>query len=139
MKQLFFLSITILALSLASCGKDDDGPTTYDAPQWAVKYSDAPMSMTAVIELPDEIKKTQSSDDVLAVFIGTDCRAIADQIKGQFFLNIVGEAEETGVLTIKYYCAKTRYLYQEDGLVSFKADDVLGTADEPYILTLTSL
>ena len=93
--------------------------------------------MTCVMTLDRNIIGYVDSDDILAAFIGDECRGIAEYTKDKFFLNIVGSPEESALITFKYYSAKTKYLYQEEGLHSFASNGVLGVSDEPYVLQLS--
>lgn len=120
---------------LSSCKKDDEY-TKYDAPQWAVTYDEFESSMTGVITVPGNIASYVDSLDIVAAFIGEECRGIAEYNSGYFYINIVGASDEAGLVTFKYYSSKNRYLYAEENLMSFTADKVFGTSDNPYILTL---
>lgn len=119
-----------------SC-KNEEEVNTFDAPNWQVVSGDYSESMTAVIELANNIAPYISENDEVAAFIDDECRGVAHQIDGQFVINIKGFSDENSPIVIRYYSARNRYMYQEIDKVRFSPDAVLGTIDHPYILTLT--
>jgi hypothetical protein len=134
-KILIFTFIAIFCLAV-SC-KKDESYRTFDRPTWQTTLDGYSVSMTCVVTLDKNIIGYVDSEDILAAFIGNECRGVAEYTKDKFFLNIVGSPEETSLITFKYYSAKNKYLYQEEGLHSFVSNGVLGVSDEPYVLQLS--
>ncbi|MCQ2975165.1 MAG: hypothetical protein MJ211_10215 [Bacteroidales bacterium] len=136
MKKVLIIIIVAIFCIGTSC-KKDESYRTFERPTWQTSYDGYSVSMTCVMTLDKKIIGYVDSTDILAAFIGEECRGIAEYTKDKFFLNIVGKPEENSLITFKYYSAKNKYLYQEENLHSFVANDVLGVSDEPYILQLT--
>ena len=122
---------------LATSCKKEESYRTFERPTWETTLDGYSVSMTCVMTLDRNIIGYVDSEDILAAFIGDECRGIAEYTKDKFFLNIVGSPEESALITFKYYSAKTKYLYQEEGLHSFASNGVLGVSDEPYVLRLS--
>ncbi len=133
----FLTSILIVTFFLAISCKKDENYRTFERPTWQTTLDGYSVSMTCVMTLDKKIIGYVDSTDILAAFIGNECRGVAEYTKDKFFLNIVGTPEENALITFKYYSAKNKYLYQEEGLNSFVANGVLGVSDEPYVLQLS--
>jgi hypothetical protein len=136
MKKLL-TSILIVTLFFAVSCKKEESYRTFERPDWQTTLDGYSVSMTCVMTLDEKIIGYADSTDILAAFIGNECRGIAEYTKEKFFLNIVGSPEENALITFKYYSAKNKYLYQEEGLHSFVVNGVLGVSDEPYVLQLS--
>lgn len=132
-----FLILVSLILTVTSCKEEEY--TTYPKPTWSVVYADRSVSLSGVIELPTYLKPYMTKDDQLGAFIDGTCCGLATYVDGQFYINVLGTPSETKGITFKYYSSKTQYMYEEKEKISFQADKIIGTADDPYVLTLTLL
>ena len=149
MKKISFaIYILLVAVTLGCSKNSDDVPeqeaTKFPPPTW--KEDDTgkyPATMTAVFALPAALAGSSTANDKLASFINEECRGVGTIVEANnlklFFVLIQGLPEETNNITIKYYCNKTSYMYQSQSALTFLADGVSGTAENPKILELTQL
>ena len=112
---------------------------TFDSPHWSVSNISAfehTMIVSAV--LPDSIVSGEQPADELAVFVGDDCRGVADRIEVSVGRNIwmamVYGNNISEVLSFKYYSSKTKYMYQSTSTTPFKGDGTIGTIDSPQTI-----
>ncbi|MDR2962841.1 MAG: hypothetical protein LBU90_04290 [Bacteroidales bacterium] len=125
------------ALLLVACKDTEEVFPTYESPVWNVNHSAGYYeNMTAVVKLPDNLTPYTSEDDHLAAFAGNECRGVGVLINGVYFVSVKGSPEDQSNIRFMYYGAKNKYLYQTDDLLSFDADVIFGTVDEPKVLTL---
>ena len=68
----------------------------------------------------------------LAAFIGDNCVGVASPKEGLFFLYIAGTE---GTVTLRYYSAHYKNLFEAKDVFAFKNDDHLGTVAEPFTPT----
>ena len=95
-------------------------------PTWTVSEDyDYTSSMTAVISMDSLVT---SSEDVLAAFIGDECRGLATYDSGLFYLYIAGPGE---TVTLRYWSAQYTNLFVTEP-ISFVNDVQLGSTAEPY-------
>ena len=95
-------------------------------PEWvAPEDYDYTSSMTAVISMDSLVT---SSEDVLAAFIGDECRGIATYDSGLFYLYIAGPGE---TVTLRYWSAQYTNLFAAEP-ISFVNDVQLGSTADPY-------
>lgn len=131
--------ISILYVCLNSC-KEEESFTEFPAPDWTVatdpNYS---VSMTAVVILPANLSVYAQADDRLAAFVGNECRGVAYRIDDVFYLLVKGAPSEQVQVNIRYYSTRNKYMYTTDTDLTFEADAVYGTADEPMTLSLSAL
>lgn len=133
-----FLMSTVLLMVLSSCKKDKF--SKYDNPYWSVETStDYSVSLTAIVKLPDNLNSYVSSSDQMAAFNGSSCRGIAKMVGDVFYLNVVGVAGESFPITIKYWSASNKYLYEANQRIPFQQNSRIGSPDAPYVLDLTNL
>ena len=142
------LYIFLIAATLGCSKKSVDTPeevaTKFPVPNWKAddtgKY---PATMTAVFTLPVTLAGSSTENDKLAVFVNDECRGVGVivEVNNQnlFFVLIQGLPEETNKITIKYYSNKTSYMYESRSALTFLADSIYGTAENPKILALTQL
>ena len=157
-------SILLCALLLlaAGCKKEEQNtPETFvsdkERPTWiAVEVPDMTSSMTAVIKVdlatqyPDQAADFVLEDnDLLAAFSGETCLGIASPQDGLFYLYITaplsvsgnglsGEAGQSSVseaVSLRYYSAHYKNLFEAKDAFHFVNDDHLGTVAEPLIPT----
>lgn len=137
------ISMVVLSLVSVSCSsKDDDEQTKNNVqtqiderPTWTVVVpAEASVNMMAWVQIP--IDMVISDDDIIAAFVGNDCRAIGIKSSDRtFVLTIKGEADEHSPLTLKYYNAANRRIYTDGGHLYFVADKPVGL-EEPYVLSV---
>ena len=131
----------MLTVLLAGC-KDKNAPESFSGnvarPTWtAPEVSDMTSSMTAVVKVdlkaqyPEVAADWQLKDeDRLAAFISDNCVGVASPKEGLFFLYIAGTE---GAVTLRYYSAHYKNLFEAKDAFVFRNDDHLGTPDNPFI------
>ena len=148
--------ICILALVtvFTACTEEVTPPTLNgDIPQpdWTVPADyDYTSSMTAVINVslleqyPSMAADWQLNDsDRVAAFAGSHCLGVAAPQEGLFYLYIAAPLSEASPLsnnqslTLRYYSAHFKNLFEAKDVFSFKNDDHLGTVAEPLTPTFT--
>lgn len=136
----FLLVAIIISISLAIGGCRKDKTTA--PPDWKEdatgKY---PVSMTAVVQLPQRLVSNIQPEDKMAAFINDQCRGIGVQINVTdsvpvFYIMIHGTSSEQQKVAFKYYSSKNSYLFTTDYFLDFAPDDNYGTIDKPVILEL---
>ena len=151
-------SILLCALLLlaAGCKKEEQNtPETFVSdkarPTWTVPEApDMTSSMTAVIKVdlkaqyPDQAADfVLDANDLLAAFQGETCLGIAEPHDGLFYLYIAsptsssasGLTGEAGLISLRYYSAHYKNLFEAKDAFPFVNDDHLGTVAEPLIPT----
>ena len=133
-----FLTLATCALLLLAAGcKPKEEPVdpqkalygNVARPEWvAPEDYDYTSSMTAVISMDSLVT---SSEDVLAAFIGDECRGIATYDSGLFYLYIAGPGE---TVTLRYWSAHFTNLFAAEP-ISFVNDVQLGSTAQPFVPT----
>lgn len=137
----FFIVVIILSISLvtSSCSKDN-GITS--PPDWKEdttgKY---PVSMTAVVQLPQHLANNIHPEDKVAAFINNECRGIGVQLNipdsvPVFYVMIHGTSAEQQKVAFKYYSKRISYLFTTNYFLDFIPDGNYGTIDKPAMLSL---
>lgn len=144
----FNLLLCALLLFAAGC-KDKNAPETFASdqprPTWtAPEKTDMTSSMTAVVkvDLAAQYPETAADfvlddNDLLAAFSGETCLGTAQPQEGLFFLYIA--APVTGnpsSVTLRYYSAHYKNLFEAVNALTFANDAHLGTIAEPLVPTL---
>lgn len=141
MKKNWLILIILIGLSgVGGCKKHHTQPKV-PAPTWTVdetgKY---PASMTAVLQVPNDLKPYTQTADKMGAFVGDECRGLGQlvQVGDQkvFFLLIHGTTSEQSQLSFRYWSAWRSAMYETDPVVGFEADGNFGTADGPEVLDL---
>lgn len=153
MKTNYFLTILSLAALALLPGCHDDpepAPTPVDRPQWSIDYTgqdteptwtdEVPQSgkyqfsMTASVTLSDYLERFADDRDIIAAFVGDECRgAVKSQVyEGErlFLLHIRGGVESRKV-SLKYYSARNRRIYQCRELFDFEPNESYGSLTQP--------
>ena len=144
----FSILLLTAALCFASCddkNKPTPTPTEQDLygnaarPTWtAIEVPDMTASMTAVIKvqklagvaIPDSCV---GGNDVLAAFSGETCLGIAQPQDGLFFLFVASPVTgNPSSVTLRYYSAHYKNLFEAKDAFPFINDDHLGTIAEPF-------
>lgn len=140
MKKILLIIATFwLCISLSNCKKET--AIKISAPGWHTgsleKY---PATMTAVVQLPDNLKNGLHSNDEMGVFINEECRGTGELIKldstSAFFVMIHGTNSENGKIVFKYYSFNHSNIYSSKDTLNFVVDENYGTADNPKSLQL---
>lgn len=100
-----------------------------------------PLKMTATVTLPQDLARYATSSDMMAAFVGNECRGVAkvqtrDDGSFIFQMEINGSLSADEEVTLKYYSAKNSYLYHTAGVFTFVAGGSYGTPSEPRIPSL---
>ena len=151
-------SILLCALLLlaAGCKKEEqNAPETFVSdkarPTWtAPEVTDMTSSMTAVVKVdlaaqyPDKAADfVLDGNDLLAAFSGETCLGIAQLQDGLFFLYIASPISNSNgdptsnseAVTLRYYSAHYKNLFEAKDAFPFVNDDHLGTVSAPLIPT----
>lgn len=107
----------------------------YDDPQWkSVEVSgDYVYSMMVVFELPSTLRNSATENDVIAAFVGDECRAVAKEIDGIYMLTVIGTGEEDSDVVFRYWNADTHYMYESLVKTAFTSDKIMGVVDAPVL------
>lgn len=95
-----------------------------------------PLKMTACVALPQNIVRQATADDVMAAFVGTECRGMAKAEQAEngeyvFRMEINGSMGAEEPVTLKYYSTRNKYLYQAPSVFTFASGASYGTVSEP--------
>lgn len=110
---------------------------TAEMPQWTSPDNSVyPTSMTAIIRLTPFLEQYVSDDDMMAAFIGNDCRGVADIVKvngvSLFFIQVKASDDEKGNVSFRYYSKKNKTILTSVAAdVPYQVNKVYGTATEP--------
>lgn len=145
------LALCALLLFVVSCKKDSkDEPSpapqsitgNVSTPSWAVSDDyDMTSSMTVIasvdlsLNYADQVQSTGwtvEEDDLLAAFDGNQCIGMAKPSEGLFYLYVTAPSNGSEV-TLKYYSAKLKNLFEHKDAFPYLNDKCLGTVAEPYI------
>lgn len=144
--NLLILVACSLLLMAAGCNNYQKGqePKTLSAnvaaPTWTAPTDyDYTASMTAIIRV-DLTKQYPTAaagfalneGDQLAAFAGDNCLGVAELNDGLFFLYVVSPANNE-VVTLRYYSANYKNLFEAKNAFSFANDARLGTTAEPFV------
>jgi hypothetical protein len=104
---------------------------TFQASQYQFQSS----AIISIQEMNTEI--VQSSNDVLAAFVGNDCRGIASSQETpsgtRFFLQIWSNQTQKEIITFKYYNATMKTIFDIVETIEFQNDVSIGGIEEPEI------
>ena len=127
-----------------------DAAGTASAPEWTLDMQGTdtlptwnepdksiyPTSMTAVVRLTPFLERYATEDDVMAAFIGDECRGVASRIevdgKALYFVLVKAADDEAGNVEFRYYNTQTNTLYHSVAEeVPYEINKVYGTPDAP--------
>ena len=152
MKKSFIFALCslsmVMLLLFSGCKNKEQDPETFVSdktrPVWtAPEKSDMTSSMTAVVKV--DLKAQYPSiaadfvlneNDLLGAFAGEQCLGVAQLQEGYFFIYINSPAESSSQVTLRYYSAFYKNLFEAKDAFPFKNDDILGTIADPYIPSL---
>ena len=149
-----FTFIVAALCFMTACTEEVTPPTLNGdvaQPAWAVPADyDYTSSMTAVIKVslleqyPSMAANWQLNDsDRVAAFIDSTCLGVAEAKEGLFFLYIAAPLSEASPLsnnqslTLRYWSAHFKNLFEAKDVFTFKNDDHFGTVAEPLTPTFT--
>ena len=159
MKEIKIIMLTAVLTMAWACSSDsDDTPANYTfeqaaMPAWSVDLTgndDAPAwtapdpslfesSMFIMVKLQDELAAYSTDGDLMAVFIGDECRTVpairnVDKAGGVYFvLKIRGNSTERDVnFALRYYCAQLRRVFTLQGTEKFATERTYGF-DEDFV------
>lgn len=140
MKKYGFILLALLLAFVAGCKKHHTLPKV-PSPAWTVDNIDQyPVSMTAVVQVPENLRPYIQKTDKIAAFVGDECRGTGTWIKAgsvsAFFILIHGTASEQSKISFKYYFSWKSNMYETDALLDFTVDGSYGSVDAPEILDL---
>ena len=147
MKKLYFICmLAVVALCFAGCKKDTNAPESFNGnvarPTWtAPEVSDMSSSMTAVVKVDLKAQYPETAadfvlddNDLLAAFSGETCLGTAQPQEGLFFLYIASPVTgNPSSVTLRYYSAHYKNIFEAKDAFRFINDDHLGTIAEPLI------
>ena len=159
MKEIKIIMLTAVLTMAWACSSDsDDTPANYAfeqaaMPMWSVDLTgsdNAPAwtapdpslfesSMFIMVKLQDELATYSTDGDLMAVFIGDECRTVpairnVDKAGGVYFvLKIRGNSTERDVnFALRYYCAQLRRVFTLQGTEKFATERTYGF-DEDFV------
>ena len=159
MKEIKIIMLTAVLTMAWACSSDsDDTPANYtfataEKPAWSVDLTgsdNAPAwtapapslfesSMFIMVKLQDELAAYSTDGDLMAVFIGDECRTVPairniDKAGGVYFvLKIRGNSTERDVnFALRYYCAQLRRVFTLQGTEKFATERTYGF-DEDFV------
>ena len=139
-KRSSYLAIWALAIGcvcFTGCKKEEPLPRQ-PRPVWGVEYGIyTESSMTAIVVLPDNLQPYAQDDDMVAAFVGNECRGIGELINGAFYILIKGAPNEYAGISFLYYSSRNKYLYTTAPDIPFEPDTRFGSVDEPEVLALS--
>ena len=143
MKKWYFICmLAVVALCFAGC-KGNNEPESFNGnvarPTWtAPTQYDYSSSMTAVVKVDLKAQYPEQaadfvlkSEDLLAAFAGETCVGVGSQLENGLFNLMMVDAE--GAITLRYYSAHYKNLFEAKDAFVFRNDGRLGTIDEPYV------
>ena len=121
---------------------------TGNVPAWAVNPKDYENSMNVIARVEIEGKLMDDEDDIVAAFIGEECRGVAhpaykERYDGSFItMDIYGNKEAGQEVTFRAYDASTGALYPvvtPSEKITFAPLALIGKYDAPVVLTVSDL
>ena len=152
-KIMIIISCTLL-LFAAGCKKNKDKePETFFSdiarPTWTTPDNyDITSSMTAVVKVDLKAQYPETAadfvpdaNDLLAAFSGETCLGVAQPQDGFFYLYVASPTTdsdnsltgEAGLISLRYYSARYKNLFDAKDAFLFANDAHLGTVAEPFI------
>ena len=111
---------------------------TYPQPNWSFddKNNVYQSGMTAVVTVPQAMKKLMGPGDELSAYLNNELRGVGKIIDGAYYMIVHGNIGEKGKVSFKYYNQKKKYLYEAKEVVDFNTDLIFGVTDHPKVLPL---
>lgn len=142
------LIIIISSFVILSCSKEEPvvelNPTESEsfvpAPHWKLieNHQLLPATMTAIAALPIEYDKEHRLMDELAVFVGEECRGIAEYVEnngeGKWVVVVYSDGSRDEKFYFKHYMYSRRQVFTSIETFKFAADTRLGNFDNPIMI-----
>lgn len=137
---LTLLACVLVLAGTAGCKKHHNLPKV-SQPAWQVdntgKY---PVSMTAVVQVPEKLLPYIQDDDRMGAFVGEECRGVGQLVRtgtvSGFFVLIHGTPSEESKISFRYWNAWRSNMYTTTAFLDFTVDGIYGSADNPAVLAL---
>jgi len=136
-----FVLCTLTICALMGCKNEPETLVgNVPDPAWTFPAEhDYTSSMTAVVkvDLPasyPELAKdfVLTGKDRLAAFSGSTCMGVASPKDSLFYLYIAPQTSFSGEVTLRYYSAHYKNLFEAENTFTFANDSRLGTVAEPF-------
>ena len=141
-KALALCALLLFAVSCKKDSKDEPSPApqsitgNVSTPSWAVSDDyDMTSSMTVIASVDLSLTyadQVQSTGWTVEAFDGNQCIGMAKPSEGLFYLYVTAPSNGSEV-TLKYYSAKLKNLFEHKDAFPYLNDKCLGTVAEPYI------
>lgn len=99
-----------------------------------------PEMMTAVVSLPATLPFEQRDKDILAAFVGDECRGVGElaDVEGKkvYRFEIRGKKDETAPVYFMYYSMQNSGIYKATESFSFIDEGTQGSSTSPFNITL---
>ncbi len=148
MKKSFIFALgalSIIMLALFTGCKDDKQPQALagnvDKPVWsAPDVNNMTSSMTAVVKVDLKEQKPDlaadfvlDENDLLGAFAGEQCIGVAPLEDGYFFIYINEPKADDPSVTLRYYSAHYKNIFDAPKAFPYRNDDHLGTVAKPFV------
>lgn len=140
MKRYLMIAAFFLMAGVVGCKKRHTLPEV-PAPSWATDQTGKyPLSMTAVVRVPESLRPFVQETDVLGAFVDGECRGTGQLVtvgdRKEFFVLIQGTATEESRISFRYWTSWKSNLYDTEAFLDFVVEGNYGTADGPEVLDL---
>lgn len=104
------------------------------------EYGKYPEVMTATVALVEWLPFEVRSKDILAAFVGDECRGVVTLIESDgrqmYQFEIRGKKGEKGLVHFMYYSLQTSGIYRAAESFSFVDEGTGGSEEDPFIISL---
>lgn len=98
-----------------------------------------PNYMQVTVQLPEELPGEWRQDDVVAAFVGNECRGVGQLVGDRLYtMEVRGTKNGAEKLYFKYYNASNKNIYKSEASYSFVNRGDLGSQETPVRLNLVS-
>ncbi|MFT6849720.1 MAG: hypothetical protein ACJATA_000518 [Sphingobacteriales bacterium] len=117
------------------------GQSYAQKPDWSVEANNFQNNMTVTGVLELESANSTDTNDIVAAFVGNECRGIAKPIfnenKGAYFVYflIMSNQNSSEELTFKMYDSSLDKVVDCVNKMEFNLDEIVGSISNPYIFT----
>ena len=96
--------------------------------------------MTATVALTESLPFEQRYNDILAAFVGAECRCVWTfaemDVRKVYQVEIRGKKGENAPVYFMYYSLQTSGIYKASESFPFIDEGVKGTVEEPFTISL---
>ncbi|MEG0994128.1 MAG: hypothetical protein RSE51_09835 [Bacteroidales bacterium] len=98
-----------------------------------------PNRMQATIRLPEILPGEWTESDVVAAFVGSECRGVGRFVGNrQYMMEVRGSKSDQENICFKYYNASNKNIYKSESTYPLVNLDSLGSEEHPVIIDLVS-